>query len=67
MVGSGEAANKEAPEVAAKPRSVQIMTIISWCTYLGVPLVIDDNPSINSECFLYLLRLRHQVQGAEPR
>ena len=47
MIGTGDAANKEAPEVAAKPRSVQIMTIISWCTYPGVPLLIDDNPSIN--------------------
>jgi len=33
MVGLSEATNKEAPEVAAKIRSAQIMTVISWCTY----------------------------------
>ena len=48
MVGLIKAANKGAPDVAAKPRSAQIMTIISWCTYLGVFLPIDYNPGINS-------------------
>ena len=33
MVGLSEATNKESPEVAAKIRSAQIMTVISWCTY----------------------------------
>jgi len=33
MVGLSEATNKETAEVAAKIRSAQIMTVISWCTY----------------------------------
>ena len=33
MVGLSEATNKESPEVAAKIRSAQIITVISWCTY----------------------------------
>merc|ERR1711953_1558871 len=33
MVGLSEATNKEAPEVAGKIRTAQVMTCISWCTY----------------------------------
>merc|ERR1712137_1408482 len=33
MVGLSEATNKEAPEIAGKIRTAQVMTCISWCTY----------------------------------
>merc|ERR1712205_5990 len=33
MVGLSAATNKEAPEVAARIRTAQVMTVISWCTY----------------------------------
>merc|ERR1712023_503012 len=33
LVGLSAATNKEAPEIAGKIRTAQVMTCISWCTY----------------------------------
>merc|ERR1712070_805393 len=33
MVGLSAATSKEAPEIAGRIRTAQIMTVISWCTY----------------------------------
>ena len=63
MVGLPKAANKGAPDVATKPRSAQIMTIISWCTYAGV----SSSKRLQPRHQQLICSVSYCVSGTTPR